>query len=123
MASCGALKWYQMLRSFLLKNMKMIASKIDESLYVLKRRTKVHGIMCVVADDLCMVGDEFAMKEFQGLQDEANGARTLELSVDGTLSEPRQMVFILINRKRLPLWMRLALKSTVKMMNLQMPRL
>ena len=47
----------------------MTASKIDESMYLLKRDNKVHGIICVVVDDLCMCGDAFAMKEFQKLQE------------------------------------------------------
>ena len=50
--------------------MKLTASKTDESMYLLKRGNKLHGIDCVVVDDLCMVGDDLAMKEFEKLKTE-----------------------------------------------------
>ena len=59
---CGALRWYQTFRSFLLGKIKHTASKTDESMYLLQRNHKIHGIICVVVDDLCMVGDSIAMK-------------------------------------------------------------
>ena len=61
---CGALRWYQTFRNFLLGKMKLTASKTDESMYLLKKGNKLHGIVCVVVDDLCMVGHDLAMKEF-----------------------------------------------------------
>ena len=48
--------------------MKLTASKTDESMYLLKKGNKLHGIVCVVVDDLCMVGDDLAMKEFEKLK-------------------------------------------------------
>jgi len=49
--------------------MKLAASKTDESMYLLRRNNKVHGIICVVVNDLCMVGDSIATKEFQKLKE------------------------------------------------------
>ena len=39
---CGALRWYQTFRSFLLDDMKLTASKTDESMYLLRRNSKIH---------------------------------------------------------------------------------
>ena len=61
---------YQTFRSYLLGEMQLTASKTDESMYILKRDNKLHGIICVVVDDLCMVGDPLAMKEFEKLKKE-----------------------------------------------------
>ena len=65
---CGALRWYQTFRNFLLDDLHLTASKTDESMYLLKRNDKVHGVICVVVDDLCMVGDQTAMREVQKLK-------------------------------------------------------
>ena len=50
--------------------MKLTAGKTDESMYLLKRKHKLHGIIRVVVDDLFMVGDSLAMTEFEKLNKE-----------------------------------------------------
>ena len=39
---CGALRWYQTFRFFLLGKIKLIASKTNESMYLLQRNHKIH---------------------------------------------------------------------------------
>ena len=48
--------------------MKLTASKTDESMYLLKKGNKLHGIVGVVVDDLCMVGNDLAIQEFDKLK-------------------------------------------------------
>ena len=50
-------------------SVKFTASKIDDSMYLLRRNNKVHVIICVVVDDLCTVGDSIATEDFEKLKE------------------------------------------------------
>jgi hypothetical protein len=57
------------LRNVLVGDLKMVPPVMDESLCFVKEGTTIHGVMCVVVDDLCMVGDSKAQLVFDKIRE------------------------------------------------------